>query len=167
MLPSMEHDARSEIAVAGSMYCALRSGRQASKAGSSTIEGFCFSSSSIRTTDAVPQAAEEVDDPTDRDDGPDELNHVDVEAGELSECDAMQDNLVPADPESNHQRETKNELERGPKHRHEPDKMQAPTNVFAISLFEGGDLRLLLREGTDEARTREVLLSLGWRCRRT
>ncbi len=42
----------------------------------------------VDADDGGGSALEEVDDPADGDDGPDELHHVDVEAGELADGDA-------------------------------------------------------------------------------
>ncbi len=106
-------------------------------------------------------ALEEVDDPADSDDGPDELHHVDVEAGELANGNAMENDLVASDEQRDHQRETEDELKRGPEHGHQTNQMQAAADVFAIGLFEGGDLRFLLGEGANQAGAGEVLLSLG------
>src|SRR5437899_387458 len=56
-------------------------------------------------------ALEEVDDPAYGDDGPDELDHVDVEAGELAYGDAVLDDFVASDEEGDHEREAEDEFE--------------------------------------------------------
>src|ERR1700734_2543157 len=85
-------------------------------------------------------ALEEVDDPAYGDDGPDELDHVDVEAGELADGDLVLDDFVSSDEERDHQRETQDELQRGPEHGHEADEVKASAEVLLVGEFEGGDL---------------------------
>ncbi len=104
---------------------------------------------------------EEVDDPADGDEGPGELDHVDVECCELADGDAVGDDFVSADEECDHEREAEDELERGPEHGHETDEVEAALDVLDVGGFEGGDLGLFLGEGADEAGAREVFLSLG------
>ncbi len=106
-------------------------------------------------------ALEEVDYPAYGDDGPDELDHVDVEAGELSDADLMLDYFVSSDEEGDHQREAEDELQRGPEHGHESDEVEAAADVLLVGELEGGDLGFFLGEGSDEAGAGEVLLGFG------
>ena len=104
---------------------------------------------------------EEVDDPAHGDEGPGELDHIDVECSELANGDVVGDDLVPADEERDHEREAEDELERRPEHGHETDEVEAALDVLDVGGFEGGDLGLFLCEGADEASAGEVFLSLG------
>ena len=115
----------------------------------------------VDADDGGGSALEEVDDPADGDERPSQLHHVHVERGELSHGDPMGDDLMTADEESNHEGETEDELERGPKHGHEANEMETAADVFLIGSLEGGDLGVFLGEGTDEACAGEVFLGLG------
>ena len=103
---------------------------------------------------------EEVGDPAYGDHGPGELDHVDEECGELSGGDAVQDDLVAADEEGEHEGEAEDEFEGGPEHGHEADEVEAALYVLDVCGFERGDLGLFLGEGADEAGAGEVLLRL-------
>ena len=73
----------------------------------------------------------------------------------------MRDHLVPTDKKRNHQRHTKHELERRPKHRHQPHQMQTASDVLLVGDLELVDLGVLLRERPNQPRPRKVLLSHG------
>ena len=66
----------------------------------------------VDADDGGGAALEEVDDPADGDHGPGELDHVDVEGGEVADGDAVGDDLVAADEEGDHEREAEDEFER-------------------------------------------------------
>ena len=68
---------------------------------------------------------------------------------------------MSADQQSDHEREAKDELERGPEHGHESDEVEAALDVLEIGGLEGGDLGLFLGEGADETGAGEVLLGFG------
>jgi len=63
-------------------------------------------------------ALKQVDDPADGYDGPNELHHVDVEAGELSDRNTVLDNFMTSDEKGDHQGETQYKLKRRPQHCH-------------------------------------------------
>ena len=115
----------------------------------------------VDADDGGGAALEEVDDPADGDHGPDELDHVDVEGGEVADGDAVRDDLMAADQQRDHQAEAEHEFERGPEHGHQPDQVQRAADVLLVGGLEGGDLGVFLREGADQARAGEVLLRLG------
>ena len=72
----------------------------------------------------------------------------------------MQHHFMAADEQGDHQRDAEDELQRGPEHGHEAREEQRAADVLAVGVLEGGDLRILLREGADETCAGEVLLGL-------
>ena len=77
-------------------------------------------------------ALEDVDDPADGDDGPDEQDHVGVERHELAHVDAVLDDEVAADQQRDDHRDAEHELERGPEHAHQLHQAQRAGDVLAV-----------------------------------
>ena len=69
-------------------------------------------------------ALEDVDDPADGDDWPDEHDHVGAEGDELADVDAVGDDEVPAGQQGDDHGDAEDELERRPEHAHELDEAQ-------------------------------------------
>ena len=76
-------------------------------------------------------ALEDVDDPADGDDGPDEHDHVGAEGDELADVDLVRDDEVSADQQGDDHGDAEDELERGPQHAHELDEAEGAGDVLA------------------------------------
>ena len=72
----------------------------------------------------------------------------------------MSQNLVPAGQQRDDHGDAEDELQRGPQHAHQLHQAQSAADVLAVEPLEEADLRLLAREGADEAHAGVVFLGL-------
>ncbi len=103
-------------------------------------------------------ALEDVDDPTERDDGPGKLVHVRGEGDELTDVDAPEQYLAAAHPQDQDHRESEHQFQRRPQHSHQADQLQAAPDIFQVGFLEVADLRFFLRERPHDARAGKVFL---------
>ena len=73
----------------------------------------------------------------------------------------MGQDLVTAGQECDDHRDAEDEFERRPQHPHQLHEAQCAADVVAIQPLEEADLRLLAREGPDQAYAGIVFLRLG------
>ena len=105
-------------------------------------------------------ALEDVHHPAHGDDGPDELQHVSVEADEIANRDAVLNHQMAAGQQRNHHGDAEDEFERGPQHAHQLHQPQRARNVLAVELLEPADLGFFARKRANQPRAGVVLLRL-------
>src|SRR5579863_5345683 len=94
----------------------------------------------VDALDRCGAALEEIDDPSYRDDGPDEHDHVDVESDKLRRGDVVLDDQPAAEEQGDDHGDAEHKFKRGPQHAHELDERKGAPDVFAVEPLEEADL---------------------------
>ncbi len=100
---------------------------------------------------------DEVRHPAERDDGPDQIDQVNVECRERAERDAPGKHVLPAHEHQEHEGHREQKAEGRPQEAGNPDQALVLLDELLVHAVELGFLGFFLAEGTDNLDSREVL----------